>query len=106
MKTYKELAEVMEQKIDMEMRDGKATEFDLGNLIDGWIAFSSRDKETPKEEKRQKYMKVIDFLEKKIEEKGTGEHMMSLIFSYIALRQSVNEKEDGEREAQALQLIP
>ncbi|GEM_PF-5013006 len=109
MKPYKELAEMMEKKIDEAIRN-TTTIFHFCGLVDCWIAFSERDKETPDNEKAEKYKKVIAYIEDRLEQAEPQEESsggcINLTFGYIALRQKLEEPADGEREAGMLQLIP
>lgn len=110
MRTYKELAAEMEKKINEAISLGNVETEVICGLIDGWLAFSERDSETPKEEKKKKHVKIAEYLEQRIEglelsdcKRDNG--IMMLVFAYVAVRQNIEESEDG-RKASALRLVP
>ena len=110
MKTYKELSEMMEKKIEAAMRTPEVKPLHICGLIDSWLSFADRDKETPEEEQRQKYEKILAFIEEKLEEaepdSATGDRSINLVFSYISIRQKLEPLAEGETEAQLLHVIP
>lgn len=109
-KTYKELAEMMEEKVEKAMKNPGARPFYICGLIDSWIAFAERDTETPEEDMKEKYKKVLEFIERKLEEaephKGSGDRTINLVFSYIAIRQKLVKPAEGETEAQLVKVTP
>lgn len=110
MKSYKEMSEMMEKKIEAAMENPNARPFYICGLIDSWLAFAERDRETPEEEMRAKYEKVLAFIEKKLEEaephKESGDRSLNLTFSYVAVRQKLEPPKGGEEEAQMIHIMP
>lgn len=110
MKTYKEMSEMMEKKVEEAMSMPEVEPFYVCGIIDSWLAFAERDNETPEEEMRDKYEKVLAFIEKKLEKakphKESGDRSMNLVFSYIAIRQKLEPMAEGETKAQLIHINP
>lgn len=109
MKSYKEMAEAIEKKINGAMDTPDTTPFYVCGLIDSWIAFAERDTETPEEVMQKKYEKVLTFIENKLENvephNETGDRSINLTFSYIAIRQKL-ETYTEEKKARLIHLQP
>ncbi len=97
MKSYKELAEMTETKIEKAAQKPGARANVLSDLINCWLVFMGRDRETKEEAKKEKYKKMLLYLEKTLEEidpygKGAG-RFMNLTFLYNEVRGRLEEVE-------------
>ena len=59
MKSYKELAEMTETKIEKAAQKPGARANVLSDLINCWLVFMGRDRETEEEAKKEKYKKCF-----------------------------------------------
>lgn len=107
MKSYKELAEMTETKIKKAAQKPGARANVLSDLINCWLVFMGRDRETEEEAKKEKYKKMLLYLEETLEGidpygKGAG-RFMNLTFSYNEVRERLeieNPAADPEKENQ------
>lgn len=110
MKSYREMAEMMEKKIDSAMNTPEAKPFYICGLIDSWIAFAERDTETSREVMQEKYKKVLTFVENKLENveshNETGDRSINLTFSYIAIRKKLEPYADEEKKVRLIHIQP
>lgn len=103
MKSYKELSNVLKNKINQTIKNGGRNARRISHLIDTWLAFAERDWETPEDVKREKARELLEYVEGRITnvdfESKELDWVMNLTFSYIALRQVVEPIAENEREA-------
>jgi len=96
-KSYKELAEMTEAKIEKAAQKPGARANVLSDLINCWLVFMGRDRETEEEAKKEKYKKMLLYLEETLEGidpygKGAG-RFMNLTFLYNEVRGRLEEVE-------------
>lgn len=104
MKTYKQLKEVIEKRIerDLKCEDGN---LDLFQCFDVWIALNERDTETPEGEKRERAREYAEIAENILTNPSTKE-IVQWTFSVVALRQAAGMTQEGEKKAQLYQVDP
>lgn len=74
-------------------------------IIDSWLAFMERDRETPEEIKAEQYRDMTERLEKEIT-RAIPRRYLNLTFCYIAVRQRLEPPDGGEKEAQMYHVAP
>lgn len=110
MKSYKEIAEMLMEKIEKTMDCPRTRGYNLYNLTEAWISYAERDQETPEAEKREHCLKLIGFIEKELEaldpEEKIASRALNLTFVYIQLRQILEPQEEGQKKAQTVHIVP
>ena len=110
MKSYREMANMMETKMSNAMQELESCPFYFCSIADSWLAYIERDNETSEEDKRKIYEKILDFIEKNLEgiEPNTesADRALNLTFTYIAIRQKLERPQAKETKAQLIHVAP